>query len=319
MSAQHITSRTVRSAFIESTARVPISASVIAFDLDPTPRTINGTPTAYQEFGGITPATTHNHSVGMLLDTKDTSRWGELVPTAALNALTWSGAELSRWTFTANTATWANSGVASGVWGAPWYPNNSMFPIELSYDVSGFSGAAGGGVDMYPLRTYPDSPTTINTRLAAANGTYTFRGYWRYASGNPTSPSYMYLYGAATNNFTLSNITAKRIDGNHGTQTVSGARPALQYVQDNRPGWALKFDLFDDALNVYSVTPAGAGCTLYVAGLTSVTRVNNVTISNQYTLTGYQYVRRVIALTRAPTASEDARIRKYLYELYGVL
>lgn len=319
MSAQHITSRTVRSAFIESTARVPISASVIAFDLDPTPRTINGTPTAFQEFGGITTANAHGHTVGLALDTKDTSRWGESVPVAALNAGAWSGSELNRWAFTANTATWANNGVASGIWNNTWYPSGYMAPIELSYTVSGFTGTAAGGVDNYPLRLTPDSATTVITRIASANGTYKFRGYWRHAAGSPASPSYLHLYGAATNGFTLSDITAKRIDGNHAFQTVSAARPVLQYLTDNRPGWAFKFDMIDDALILYSVTPAGAGCTLYLVGLTSVTRVDGATIGNQYTLTGYQYVRRVIALTRAPTASEDARIRNYLRELYGVL
>lgn len=292
-----------------------VGVSSIAFDLDPAPRAFNGTPTAYQDFGGVTSATAHNQGVGMLLDTKDTSRWGELVPTVALNALTWSGAELSRWTFTASTAAWANSGVASGVWGSPWYPNSSMFPIELSYDVSGFSGSSAGGVDLYSLRTYPDSPTVINTRVATANGTYTFRGYWRYASGSPTSPAYMHLYGAATNNFTLSNITAKRIDGNHGTQTVSSARPILQL--DTR-GWALKFDLIDDSLNVYSVNPVGAGCTLYVAGNNTITRADNVTINNTYNISAYPYIRRAIALNRAPTAREDSEIRRYLAALYGV-
>lgn len=312
MSAQHITSRTIQSAFVESTARVPIPSSSIVFDLDPTPRTINGTPTAYQDFGGITPATAHNQPVGMLLDTKDTSRWGESIAVSSM-ASGWTG-DTSGWTFSAESASYIGDGSAASSSLSGFYPSSGyVVPIELEYTISGYSGVVGAaGMSAYSLVRFPTTTEAISTTVSA-NGTYKFRGYWR---GSGFAP--LVLYAAPSNSFTMSRPVVRRIDGNHGTQTVSSARPALQYVQDNRPGWALKFDLFDDALTMYSVTPAGAGCTVYIAGLTSVTRVDGVTIGNQYTLTGYQYVRRVIALTRSPTASEDARIRKYLYEMYGV-
>lgn len=293
-----------------------IFGSALVLYNDARPMLVNGRPNLYQDFGGITPATTAGNPIGLVLDLHDLSRWDEVVPTLALNAGSWSGSELARWTFTSNTATWANNGVASGVWNQTWYPSGYMVPIELSYTVSGFTGTAAGGVDNYSLRQFPDSSSIIITRVASANGTYKFRGYWRHAASSPTYPTFLYLYGAATNNFTLSGITAKRIDGNHASQASNALRPILQ--QDSI-GFYAYYNGSGHQLDAYFLTAPGANCTQYKVGLSSVTRTDGLSIgSGVVTLNNQREdIRARIIINRAPTAEEDARIRLWISANFG--
>lgn len=289
-----------------------IFGSALVLYNDARPMLVNGRPNLYQEFGGVTPATTAGHPIGLVLDLHDLSRWGEVVPTLALNDGAWSGSELNRWTFTSNTAAWANNGAQGGINTTfNWYPSGYKVPIELSYTVSGYSGYGGGGIQFYPLRLFPDSSTAINT-LVAANGTYKFMGYWREV-GNP---SYLYLYGAATNNFTLSDITAKRIDGNHAHQASNAQRPILQ--QDSI-GFYAYYNGSGHRLDAYFLTAPGANCTQYKVGLSSVTRTDGlsigagvVTLNNQR-----EDIRAHVIVNRAPTAEEDAKIRLWISANFG--
>lgn len=248
-----------------------------------------------------------------MLDLHDLSHWDETVPTSALNAGAWSGTELNRWTFTSNTAALANNAVQSNInSNFNWYPSGYKIPIELSYTMSGCSGSGMGGVESYPLRVYPDSVTIIPTRVGSSNGTYKFRGYWRDSG----VPAYLYLYGAATNNFTLSDITAKRIDGNHASQIAGSKRPILQ--QDSI-GFYAYYNGVGHQLDAYFLTAPGANCTQYKVGLSSVTRTDGlsigagvVTLNNQR-----EDIRARIIVNRAPTAEEDAKIRLWISANFG--
>lgn len=275
-----------------------------------TPTLVNGRYNLYQEFGGITPATTAGNPIGLVLDLHDLSRWDEVVPVSAMNG-TWTG-DTSGWTFSAESASYVGDGSAANPSLSGFYPfSGYVLPIELEYTISGYSGAVqAAGMLAYSLVRFPATAEVIST-FVSANGTYKFRGYWRNSGTSP-----LVLYGGAANSFTMSRPVVRRIDGNHASQTIGANRPLLR--QDSI-GFYAHYNGSGHQLDAYFLTAPGANCTQYKVGLSSVTRTDGLSIgSGVVTLNNQREdIRARIIVNRAPTPEEDAMVRLWISANFG--
>lgn len=270
-----------------------------------TPTLVNGRYNLYQEFGGITPATTAGNPIGLVLDLHDLSRWDEVVPVSAMNG-SWTG-DTSGWTFSVSSATYVADGTVAIPSLTGFYPSSGyVLPVELEYTISGYSGSVqAAGMPAYSLVRRPSAIEVIDT-TASANGTYTFRGYWR---GSGLAP--LVIQGSSSNNFTMSRPSIRRIDGNHASQTIGANRPVLR--QDSI-GFYAEYDGSNDSLDAYFVTAGGASCTQYKVLLGTVVRTDNVNIpSGVVTLnSAREDIRARIIINRAPDPVEDVQLRRWI-------
>lgn len=257
----------------------------------------------YQESTGVTPGVVGG-PVGLGLS-REQGPPGALVARSDL-AAAWSNAD-ARWTYSAGSVVWTGGGGANSNT-TKLLLDSSYFGkfVKLVFAISGYSGSNTIGIDSGTLSSLPNDTAgagAIDTRVTA-NGTYTFRGFWR--GGGNVNGRTLVLLGRGSANFTLTINEISEILGNHQIQASPGLRP-LHQTGPKR----LVFDGVDDVLNTAFTTALGVNCTVGRAipgtGAVITSGVNIGTTFADNVTAG-----ALLIADRALTAAEDALWRAYL-------
>jgi len=197
----------------------------------------SGEPRLFTLSTGATPATAATDSVGLVLEEHLGAALGaELVTDGGFDAdASWTKG--TGWTISGGVASFSNPTGTTLAQSANTTPGTYRFANSVKNWITGNVTAA------------INAPSTTTSPSMGANGNYVHR------LTTPVARSAVSINGVGTSNIAVDDVSVRRIEGNHGIQGTSGARPTIQTAGGKL---FLRFDALDDNLLTTFLAQNGA-------------------------------------------------------------